>query len=80
MRTNEKKRWGGRRGSNPRQPVPQTGALPLSYCHHLALEEPLGGKSGTDVPESEAEMRAIFADIDEVIRTEPSVGEYDQKI
>ena len=31
-------------------------------------------------PESEAEMRAIFADIDAVIRTEPSVGDYDQTI
>jgi phosphomannomutase/phosphoglucomutase len=31
-------------------------------------------------PESEAEMRAVFADIDAVIRTEPSVGEYDQTI
>jgi phosphomannomutase/phosphoglucomutase len=31
-------------------------------------------------PESDAEMRAIFADIDAVIRTEPSVGEYDQTI
>ena len=31
-------------------------------------------------PESEAEMRAIFADIDAVIRTEPGVGEYDQSI
>ncbi|MEL6508461.1 MAG: phosphomannomutase/phosphoglucomutase [Pseudomonadota bacterium] len=31
-------------------------------------------------PESDAEMRAIFADIDAVIRTEPSVGDYDQKI
>ena len=30
--------------------------------------------------ESEAEMRAIFADIDAVIRTEPGVGEYDQTI
>lgn len=29
-------------------------------------------------PESEAELRAIFADIDAVIRTEPSVGDYDQ--
>ncbi len=29
-------------------------------------------------PESEAEMRAIFKDIDAVIRTEPSVGDYDQ--
>jgi len=29
-------------------------------------------------PESEAELRAIFADIDEVIRTEPLVGDYDQ--
>ncbi|MFT5364253.1 MAG: phosphomannomutase/phosphoglucomutase [Sulfitobacter sp.] len=31
-------------------------------------------------PESESEMRAIFEDIDAVIRTEPGVGEYDQKI
>ena len=30
--------------------------------------------------ESEDEMRSIFADIDAVIRTEPGVGEYDQKI
>ncbi|WP_111734964.1 phosphomannomutase/phosphoglucomutase [Roseovarius amoyensis] len=30
--------------------------------------------------ESEEEMRAIFADIDAVIRTEPSVGSYDQTI
>jgi phosphomannomutase/phosphoglucomutase len=30
--------------------------------------------------ESEAEMRAIFDDIDAVIRTEPSVGAYDQRI
>ncbi len=31
-------------------------------------------------PASDAEMRAIFADIDAVVRTEPSVGEYDQTI
>ena len=31
-------------------------------------------------PESDAELRAIFADIDEVIRTEPSVGDYDQTL
>ena len=31
-------------------------------------------------PESEAELRAIFADIDAVIRTEPGVGDYDQTI
>ena len=30
--------------------------------------------------ESEAEMRAIFADLDAVIRTEPGVGDYDQTI
>ncbi|NVO54433.1 phosphomannomutase/phosphoglucomutase [Rhodobacteraceae bacterium B1Z28] len=30
--------------------------------------------------ESEQEMRAIFADIDAVIRTEPGVGDYDQTI
>ncbi|MEP4198926.1 MAG: phosphomannomutase/phosphoglucomutase [Aliishimia sp.] len=31
-------------------------------------------------PESEAEMRAIFKDIDDVIRTESAVGDYDQTI
>ena len=31
-------------------------------------------------PESEEEMRAIFRDIDAVIRTEPAVGAYDQTI
>lgn len=31
-------------------------------------------------PASDAEMRAIFKDIDAVVRTEPSVGEYDQTI
>lgn len=31
-------------------------------------------------PESDAQMRAIFADLDAVIRTEPSVGDYDQTI
>lgn len=31
-------------------------------------------------PESEAEMREIFADIDAIIRTEPTVGDYDQTI
>lgn len=31
-------------------------------------------------PESDAEMRAIFADVDAVVRTESAVGDYDQKI
>ncbi|SIT80071.1 phosphomannomutase/phosphoglucomutase [Pontibaca methylaminivorans] len=31
-------------------------------------------------PESEHEMRAIFADLDAIIRTEPLVGDYDQTI
>jgi phosphomannomutase/phosphoglucomutase len=31
-------------------------------------------------PTSEVEMRAIFADLDALIRTEPLVGEYDQTI
>ncbi|MFT5341906.1 MAG: phosphomannomutase/phosphoglucomutase [Paracoccaceae bacterium] len=31
-------------------------------------------------PESDAEMRAIFNDLDAVIRTEPGVGDYDQTI
>ena len=29
---------GGRWGSNPRQPEPQSGALPLSYTHHLCCK------------------------------------------
>jgi phosphomannomutase/phosphoglucomutase len=31
-------------------------------------------------PESEAEMRAVFADLDALIRAEPTVGAYDQTI
>ena len=31
-------------------------------------------------PESEAELRTIFEDLDRVIRTEPAVGEYDQTL
>ncbi len=31
-------------------------------------------------PESAEELRAIFADLDRVIRTEPAVGEYDQTL
>ena len=31
-------------------------------------------------PASDAELRAIFADIDEIVRTEPSVGDYDQTL
>ncbi len=31
-------------------------------------------------PESQEELRAIFEDIDSVIRTEPSVGDYDQTL
>ena len=31
-------------------------------------------------PESDAEMRAVFEDIDAVIRTESNVGEYDPTI
>lgn len=31
-------------------------------------------------PESEAELRAIFADLDAIIRTEPEVGDYDQTL
>ncbi|WP_132542811.1 phosphomannomutase/phosphoglucomutase [Rhodovulum euryhalinum] len=31
-------------------------------------------------PDSEAELRAIFADLDSVIRSEPAVGDYDQSL
>ena len=30
--------WGDRRGSNPQQPEPQSGALPLSYGHHRGVK------------------------------------------
>jgi hypothetical protein len=33
--------WGGRRDSNPQQPEPQSGDLPLIYDHH-----PDGNSSG----------------------------------
>jgi hypothetical protein len=29
------RQWGDRRDSNPQQPEPQSGALPLSYDHHF---------------------------------------------
>src|SRR5947209_17171176 len=35
---NLKSIWGGRRDSNPQQPEPQSGALPLSYDHHNLSE------------------------------------------
>src|SRR5437762_14280865 len=35
---NLKSIWGGRRDSNPQQPEPQSGALPLSYGHHKFSE------------------------------------------
>ena len=31
--------WGDRRDSNPQQPEPQSGALPLSYAHHKSAEK-----------------------------------------
>ena len=31
-------KWGGQRDSNPQQPEPQSGALPLSYGHRLERE------------------------------------------
>ena len=37
-----------------------------------------GGEGATESSESEEELRAIFADLDAVIRTEPEVGDYDQ--
>ena len=36
-RTSNFKNPGGRRDSNPQQPEPQSGALPLSYDHHLLV-------------------------------------------
>ena len=37
---NRKSIWGGRRDSNPQQPEPQSGALPLSYGHHRKYRAP----------------------------------------
>ena len=42
-------KWGDRRDSNPQQPEPQSGALPLSYGHHIwpgRLEAPFIRLSG----------------------------------
>ena len=33
------KKWGERRDSNPQQPEPQSGALPLSYAHHTSCQQ-----------------------------------------
>ncbi len=33
------KKWGGRWDSNPRQPEPQSGALPLNYAHHTGASQ-----------------------------------------
>ena len=32
-------KWGGRWDSNPRQPEPQSGALPLNYAHHTGASQ-----------------------------------------
>ena len=34
--------WGGRWGSNPQHPDPQSGALPLNYTHHFNWEKTNG--------------------------------------
>ena len=36
---------GGRWGSNPRRPEPQSGALPLSYTHHCLVQRSVAGAS-----------------------------------
>ncbi len=42
-------KWGGQRDSNPQQPEPQSGALPLSYGHHefqiLDFRSPIANRS-----------------------------------
>jgi hypothetical protein len=49
---------GGRRDSNPQQPEPQSGALPLSYGHHhwrgtkILKFESLFANKGLDFPRS----------------------------
>ena len=41
--------WGDRRDSNPQQPGPQPGALPLSYDHHF-------------IPRQNGLMRTLYFD------------------
>jgi hypothetical protein len=36
---------GGRRDLNPQQPEPQSGALPLSYDHHIETENEISSSS-----------------------------------
>ena len=47
------------------------GMLGLAWCVLIVVRAKRKGLS-------EDELRAIFADIDAVIRTEPGVGDYDQ--
>ena len=48
------KLWGDRRDLNPRQPVPQTGALPTELrspyylCNHLSLKIKWSGRRGSN--------------------------------
>ena len=54
------KGWGDRRDSNPQQPEPQSGALPLSYGHQPGLETSLGDARGQDALCCPCPFKAIF--------------------
>jgi hypothetical protein len=43
----ERRSRGGRRDSNPQHPEPQSGALPLSYDHHIGAEKESSASSGS---------------------------------
>ncbi len=58
----ENHRWGGRWGSNPRPPEPQSGALPLSYIHHddlLLHVQVWGGRWGSNPRPPEPQSGAL---------------------
>jgi hypothetical protein len=54
--------WGGRRGSNPQQPEPQSGALPLSYGHRLG-EDSKGTSSSEPAKQIFGGWRTIAAGV-----------------
>src|SRR5256714_15458162 len=56
-------KWGGRRDSNPQQPEPQSGALPLSYDHQRLSEIDL------KIPSALCKQRARLLALDTLIIT-----------
>ena len=44
--------WGGWRDSNPRQPEPQSGVLPLNYTHHSSQNYNIRCADSADIQRS----------------------------